>query len=77
MTGYANQLLPMSLDHFVTHVPGPPLSKDERFAQDVPVEGRARLLVVQHACPERSVFDRLRPSVEGLTTSEVPALNTI
>ena len=26
-----NQLLPMSSDCFVTHVSGPPLSKDERF----------------------------------------------
>jgi hypothetical protein len=34
------------------------LSKDEPF-----------LLVVRQACPERSAFDRLRPSVEGLTTS--------
>ena len=28
----------------------------------------SRLLVVRQACSERSVFDRLRPSVEGLTT---------
>jgi hypothetical protein len=35
------------------------LSKDEPFGS------------FRHACPERSVFDRLRPSVEGLTTSEV------
>jgi len=44
------------------------LSKDERFAQDVPDEGRVHGPVVRQACPERSAFDRLRPSVEGLTT---------
>jgi hypothetical protein len=59
------------------------LSKDEHFAQDVlssfdvaqedpelvEESKEERRLVVRPACPERSVFDGLRPSVEGLTTS--------